>query len=80
MIIGGAGTGVPPDELLLEPPLEELELALLEAEEDALLAEVELLPPKLLELLLPPLDALPEALPPELPELPWLELPWLLLP
>ncbi|HVQ07388.1 MAG TPA: hypothetical protein VMS43_03030 [Allosphingosinicella sp.] len=67
-IIGGAGTGVPPDELDEEPPLEELEL-LLELDE-LLLDEEELEPlvlpeePKLLD---PPLA--PELVEVDAPEL-----------
>jgi hypothetical protein len=82
MIIGGAGTCVPPVELL-DPPLELALLALLELA--LLLLEVLVeLPPKLLldPPLVLPLDALEELLAEEpllaLPELP-LE-PWLLEP
>ncbi|MEA3014036.1 MAG: hypothetical protein QOD42_2581 [Sphingomonadales bacterium] len=84
-IIGGAGTGVPPDELDEEPPLEELELLL---ELDELLLDEEELeplvlpePPKLLD---PPLA--PELVEVDAPELveeveldapDEVELPWL---
>jgi len=69
-IIGGAGTGVPPDELdePLEPPLDELELLLeveeLELDEEELEPLVLPEPPKLLD---PPLA--PELVEVEAPEL-----------
>jgi hypothetical protein len=82
-IIGGAGTGVPPDELdePLEPPLDELEL-LLEVDELELLLDEEELeplvlpePPKLLD---PPLaPELVEVDAPELVDEVELEPPWL---
>lgn len=88
-IIGGAGTGVPPLELLDEPPDEELELLL----DELLLEEEELEPlllpvePKLLEpVLAPELVEVEEVEAPEeveevapeeveLPLLPWLDEP-----
>ena len=92
-IIGGAGTGVPPVELELEPPLEdeeeededdeEDELDELELDEPLLDDEVELPPPKLDEVVDAPLDVeVDEVLAPELVEVPCeLELepdePWL---
>ncbi len=94
-IIGGAGTWVPPVELD-DPPLDEEDEAELEAEEEAeLLALEPELPdePKLLEPPVAPLEfellladdeaedeAEEDALLPELPLLPWLELPWPELP
>jgi hypothetical protein len=94
-IIGGAGTGVPPDELDEEPPLEELEL-LLELDE-LLLDEEELEPlvlpdePKLLDPPLAPelvelveVDEVAPLLPwLDEPDEPWLDEPdepWLELP
>lgn len=72
--MGGAGTGVPPVELLLEPPLLELDV------EDELLVDEDVeelvLPPKLDD---PPVDVLeldpPDELDPDEPELPPVEPP-----
>jgi hypothetical protein len=65
--MGGAGTGVPPLELLVDPPL------LLELDDELLLVDELVLPPKLddpLEPELPPDELEPDELEPDDPLLP----------